>query len=260
MSAFIQFKGLFNREVARFCKIPLQTIGAPIVNAALYLMIFGISLGTSIHFFDQVSYLAFLIPGLISMSVIKNSFDNATSAIIGSKYVNELQDLRTIPLTATQISWAKALASLTRGLVVGLITYTVGGIFFFLKEGNILTIRYIFILMYFLFIGGLSFSFLGVAIGMWARSFEHIGVVSTLILLPLIYLGGVFFTLKNLHPIWQNISFFNPLFYIINGVRYGILGKTDVDFFTSAFITFIFFLLTYICAHISLKKGTHYLR
>ena len=260
MSALIQLKGLFIREIARFFKVPLQTIGAPIVNSALYLMIFGVSLGNSIRSPDEVPYLAFLIPGLIAMSVIKNAFDNSTSAIMGPKYVNELQDLRTVPLSRQQIVWAKTLASLVRGLLVGLITYLVGQTFFFFTDGHMLTIAHPIILSYFLIVGGLSFGFLGVAIGMLSRSFEHIGAVSALILLPLIYLGGVFFTLKNLHPFWQTVSHFNPLFYIINGVREGILGNTDINFFPAAILTFALFLVTYFCADFSLRKGTHYLR
>lgn len=260
MIALIQVKGLFMREIARFFKVPLQTLGAPIVNAALYLMIFGVSLGNSIRSPDEIPYLAFLIPGLIAMSVIKNAFDNSTSAIMGPKYVNELQDLRTVPLTRQQIVWAKTFASLVRGLLVGLITYLVGQTFFFLTGGEVLKFAHPLILIYFLLVGGLSFGFLGVAIGMWSRSFEHVGAVSALVLLPLIYLGGVFFTLKNLHPVWQTISLFNPLFYIINGVREGILGSTDIAFLPSALVTFAFLLMTYFCAALSLKKGTSYLR
>jgi len=260
MSALIQIQGLFVREVARFFKVPLQTIGAPIVNSALYLMIFGVSLGNSIRSPDHIPYLAFLIPGLIAMSVIKNAFDNATSAIMGPKYVNELQDLRIVPLSIQQISWAKSFASLTRGLLVGLITYIVGQVFFYITEGHLLIITHPHILAYFLIVGGLAFGFLGIAIGMISSSFEHVGAVSALVLLPLIYLGGVFFTLQNLHPFWQKLSFFNPLLYIINGVRYGVLGTTDVSFLTSGLITFVFLLLTYICAYMSLKKGVHYLR
>ncbi|WP_420422638.1 ABC transporter permease [Simkania sp.] len=260
MSTLIQVKGLFIREIARFFKVPLQTIGAPIVNAALYLMIFGVSLGNSIRSPDEIPYLAFLIPGLIAMSVIKNAFDNSTMAIMGPKYVNELQDLRTVPLSRQQIVWAKTFASLVRGLLVGLITYLVGQTFFFFSDGQVLTIAHPFILAYFLLIGGLSFGFLGVAIGMLSRSFEHVGAVSALILLPLIYLGGVFFTLKNLHPFWQTVSLFNPLFYMINGVREGILGSTDINFLPSAIVAFALFLVTYFCADLSLRKGTRYLR
>lgn len=260
MSAIIQVKGLFTREVARYFKVPLQTLGAPIVSTALYLMIFGVSLGRSIQTTGSLPYLAFLIPGLIAMSVIKNAFDNSTSAIMGPKYVNELQDLRIVPLSILQITWAKSFASLTRGLLVSFITYLVGQVFFYFYEGTLLPIVAPLTLIFFLLAGGLSFGFLGVAVGMWSRSFEHINAVSALILLPLIYLGGVFFSLSHLHPIWQKISYFNPLFYIINGVRAGILGKADVNFTLSVAVILLFLIVTYFCAHISLKKGAHFLR
>lgn len=260
MSSLIQFQGLFAREMARIFRIPLQTFGTPIINAALYFMIFGLSLSRSITTIDGVSYLAFLIPGLMTMSVIKNAFDNAASGIIGPKYVNDLQDLRTTPLSISQISFAKNFASLSRGLIVGLITYIIGQAFFFLTKGSFLTISSPLILIYFLLTGGLSFGFLGVAIGMWSRSFEQIGAVSALILLPLIYLGGVFFTLDHLDPTWQKLSLFNPLFYFINGVRYGVLGTIDIDVFKSILVAFLFLLITFICAHIALRKGTNYLR
>lgn len=260
MNAFIQLTGLFKREVSRYFKVPLQTIGTPIVNTALYLMIFGVSLGSSIHMRGDLPYLAFLIPGLIAMSVIKNSFDNSTSAIIGPKYVNELQDLRVVPLSIYQIAWAKSLASISRGLLVGVITYLVGQVFFYGLEGKIISIANPLALIYFLFVGGIGFGFLGIAVGMWSKSFEHINAVSSLILLPLIYLGGVFFSLENLLPIWKQISFFNPLFYIINGVRYAILGATDVSFIVSAIVTMTFVCMAYLSAHLSLKKGSRFLR
>jgi len=135
MSAFIKFKGLFTREVARYLKVPLQTLGAPVVSTTLYLLIFGVSLGRSVHIPGGIPYLAFLIPGLIAMSVIHNAFNNATSSIMGHKYVNELQDLRIAPLTGIQISCAKSLAALSRGLFIGFITYIVGQ-FFFLQDSN----------------------------------------------------------------------------------------------------------------------------
>jgi len=260
MKAIVQFQGLCMREMSRLFKIPLQTFGAPIVNAVLYLMIFGVGLSRSIRSSDGIPYLAFLIPGLVTMSVIKNAFDNATSSIIGPKYVNDLQDLRTTPLSIFQISFAKSLVSLSRGVLIALITYITGQLFFFSTQGKFLVVAHPWISVYFLLVGGLSFGFLGVAIGMWARSFEHIGAISALILLPLIYLGGVFFTLSYLHPIWQTLSFFNPLFYFINGIRYGILGATDVGFYQLIFVTFSFLCLTCICAHLTLKKGSNYLR
>lgn len=260
MKRWIQISGLFRREVARFFKVPLQTLGAPIVNSFLYLLIFGVSLGRSIQLDDNVPYLAFLIPGLIAMSIIKNAFDNATSSIMGQKYVNELQDHRTSPLTLQQLCLARNLASLTRGLLVGFITYLVGQAFFLIFQGTFLVLYNPYIFLFFAIFGGLTFGNLGVAIGMWSKSFEHVGAVSMLILLPLIYLGGVFFSLENIHSFWQRISHINPLYYIIDGIRYGFLGKSDVHFVLAGSVTFLFFIVCYVLALISLRKGSNYLR
>lgn len=260
MNRWIQVSGLFRREVCRFFKVPLQTLGAPIVNSFLYLLIFGVSLGHSIHLEDNVPYLAFLIPGLIAMSIIKNAFDNATSSIMVQKYVNELQDHRTSPLTLQQLCLARGLASLTRGLLVGLITYLVGQAFFLIFQGTFLPLYNPYAFLYFAVFGGLAFGNLGTAIGMWSKSFEHVGAVSMLILLPLIYLGGVFFSLENAHSFWQRLSHINPLYYMINGVRYGFLGKSDIHFVLAASVTFLFFVVCYLLALISLRKGSNYMR
>lgn len=257
---YIQFFGLFRREVVRFLKVPLQSIGAPIVNSCLYLLIFGVSLGHSIQIHEHVSYLAFLVPGLIAMSIVKNAFDNSTSALIGQKYVNELQDLRTTPLSASQILLSKTVASLVRGLLVGCITYIVGQVFYLIWEHKFLSIVDLQIFTFFTLFSGLAFGSLGIAIGMWAKSFEHIGAISMLVLLPLIYLGGVFFNLENAHIFWQTLSHFNPLFYIINGVRYGMLGVCDIHLGLAASVTFVFFLVCYVLAMLSLRKGARYLR
>lgn len=260
MNKLLQVKGLFEREVSRFFKVPLQTLGAPIINSFLYLLIFGVSLGHSITLENNIPYLAFLIPGLIAMSVIKNAFDNSTSSIMGQKYVNELQDHRTSPLSLQQLCLARSLASLVRGLLVGLITYLVGQTFYLFFQGHFLSIHDPWIFVYFILIGGLAFGNLGTAIGMWSKSFEHVGAVSMLILLPLIYLGGVFFSLDQAHTFWQTLSHFNPLYYMINGIRYGMLGTSDMSVSLAGGVTFVFFLLCYLLALFSLRPGKNYIR
>lgn len=254
----IQFLGILHREVLRFCKVPLQTIGSPIISSFLYLVIFGVSLGSSIHV-PGVTYLAFLVPGLIAMSIVRNAFDNASNATIAAKYMNELQDFRVTPLSCNQVLFAKSGASLIRGVFVGLLTFIVGQCFMVIYQKEWMTIAYFSWLSFFVVFGGLSFGFMGVAIGMYARSFEHVGAVSALILLPLIYLGGVFFDMQNLHPLWQQISALNPLFYIINGIRYGVLGLTDTNIYLAMGVTLAFCILSYIGGFLSLRKGRHYL-
>ena len=260
MKKWIQFSGLFKREIARFFKVPLQTLGAPIVNAALYLLIFGVTLGRAIHVDHHLPYLSFLTSGLIAMSIIKNTFDNATSSIIGQKYVNELQDHKISPLSLQQLCMARATSSLVRGLLVGTLTYLVGQCFSVFFEKSFLTIACPMFLLYFSVLGGLAFAHLGIAIGMWSKNFEHVGAISLLILLPSIYLGGVFFSLKQAPPLWQTLSYLNPLYYIIDGIRHGLLGFSDLSPRLSIGITFGFFLFSYLIALISLRKGGNYVR
>lgn len=256
----IKFFGQFKKEVKRFLKVPYQTIGNPAISVALYLLIFGLSLGAAIQLSGYSSYLAFLIPGLITMSSLRNCFENSTGAIVGAKYMGELQDIRVGPLYPYQIAWAKSLGSMVRGLIVALITYLIGSLFYFMQTGAFFQIKDPFWFTYFLIVGGLAFSNLGIAIGMYAKTFDQVGGISTFILLPLIYLGGVFFPLDRLHPFWKTISYGNPIFYIINGMRYAMLGKGDVHLLFSAAFTLLFFLIFHVFALRSLHHGYQYYR
>lgn len=256
----IKFYGQFRKEVKRFCKVPYQTIGNPAISATLYLLIFGLSLGEAITLKGYTSYLAFLIPGLITMSMLRNCFENSTSSIVGSKYVNELQDLRVGPITRMEILWAKGLGSLARGVIVAVLTYVIGSCFYYFQNHTLFEIQRPFWLIYFIGVGGLAFGMLGVAVGMYARSFDQVGGISTFILLPLIYLGGVFFTLDRLHPFWEVLSYGNPIFYLINGIRHAMLGHGDVALSLCAAFTFAFFLIFHFLALRSLRNGRQYNR
>ncbi|MCM2282028.1 MAG: ABC transporter permease [Bdellovibrionaceae bacterium] len=241
----------------RFMKVIFQTIVSPLITATLYLLIFGVSLGGTIRLPSGDSYLAFLIPGLVMMSVLNNAFQNSSSSIVSGKFSGDLEDLRVVPLGKHQILWAMSIGGLTRGLIVGLITYVVGQIFYFALEGAVLPIAHPLWLGFFLVVGGLSFSKLGVPIAFWSRSFDQVSAVGAFILLPLIYLGGVFFSLENLHPFWKAISQFNPVLYFINGVRYGVLGTSDVDIGLSAGVSLAALILFHLVALRSLVTGNY---
>lgn len=226
--AWVPFWSLFKKEILRFWRVIAQTLLIPLVNSTLYLLIFGVSLGNSIEVGNEHSYIAFLIPGLIMMGVLNNAFQNSSSSIATSKFHGDLEDLRTVPLTRLQIVMAMSLAGMVRGFVVGLVTYAVGQVFFYFTQGTWLVIAHPFSLVFFLCIGGYAFSALGIAIGFSSKSIDQLSAVGGFILLPLLYLGGVFFPLSKLHPFWQDLSKVNPMLYFINGVRYGVLGHTDI--------------------------------
>lgn len=223
------FVALYHKEMMRFLKVIFQTVFTPLINASLYLLIFGVSLGRSIQMDHPVSYLAFLIPGLVMMSVLNNAFQNSSSSIVSGKFSGDLEDLKVVPLKPHVILWAFSFGALTRGLLVGLVTFLVGEVFLLLVEGSFTTLAHPWHLLFFLTVGGLTFAKLGVTVAFWAKSFDQLSAFGSFLLLPLIYLGGVFFSLANLHPFWQRLSEFNPVLYLINGVRYGFLGVSDVS-------------------------------
>lgn len=251
------FVALYQREMARFMKVIFQTVFTPLINSVLYLMIFGVSLGKSITLDHPVSYLAFLIPGLMMMGVLNNAFQNSSSSIISGKFSGDLEDLKVVPLTTTMILWAMSIAGLTRGLMVGVVTLIVGEAFSFVVDGQLIAIAQPVWLLVFLIIGGLMFSMLGIAVAFFARTMDQLSAVSSFVLVPLIYLGGVFFSMQGLHPFWQTLSRFNPVLYLINGVRYGLLGIADVGIWTAAAVSVVFLGVFYVLGLRALKVGDY---
>lgn len=253
------FLTLYYREIRRFWKVMVQTVFAPMVSSALYLLIFGVSLGGKIIMEGGLSYLAFLIPGLVMMSVLNNSYQNSSSSIVSGKFGGDLEDWRIVPLSPQAILWALSLGGLTRGLIVGVMTFVVGEIFYYVMNGALLYPQHPGLLLIFLIIGGLSFSMFGISIAFWAKTFDHVSGVGSFVILPLIYLGGVFFSLEGLHPFWQGLSRINPLLYFINGVRYSMLGESDVGLFLSFGVSFGAMTLFYLIA-LRILKNAQYTR
>jgi ABC-2 type transport system permease protein len=252
----IPFFTLVKKEVKRFMKVIVQTVVSPIVSSFLYLLVFGVSLGNSVTLKSGIPYLAFLIPGLMVMGLINNSFQNSSSSVVTSKFSGDLEDIRVAPVTHNQIIWAMGVGGVIRGGLVALITGIVGSVFQYLQTGNLLYVVHPFWALYFIVTGGLIFAFCGIFIAFLAKTFDQLSAFSTFILLPLTYLGGVFISIENLHPVWQTISHFNPLFYLINGFRYAILGSSDVGLMLSVIVTLIAIFVTYAMAQVALKKGS----
>ena len=253
MTGFIT---IFQREIARFMKVIVQTVITPFISSFLYLLIFGVSLGEQMQAHQGVSYLAFLIPGLMMMGLINNSFQNSSSSIVSSKFSGDMEDLRVAPVTDGEIIWAMSLGALVRGSVVAVITYFVGSMFMLYQQGQWLTIAHPLATLFFLVLAGLIFGMIGISIAFWATTFDQLSAFSAFILLPLTYLGGVFLSIEHLHPFWQAVSKANPLLYLINGLRFGIIGVSDVNVWTAALISTIGFAVFYGTARWSLKKGS----
>ena len=244
------------RDVHRFYKVKVQTILSPLVSQGLYLIIFGVSLGRVVKISDQFSYLQFIIPGLVAMSLINQSFQNGASSIFSMKITGEIIDIKSTALNIQQIIFAVAFAGLLRGLIVSLLTLSLGEFFHFYFEGHFLPLHSFFWLLIFLTAGGIVFAMMGFSVGIWSKTFDHIGAISSFVILPLIYLGGVFFDLDTLSPFWQKASIFNPLLYFVNGVRHSFLGVSDIPIFQSFAFVFLSLFGSYALAYLSAFKGT----
>ncbi len=253
MSAFLT---LIEREIRRFLKVLVQTVVTPAVSSFLYLLIFGVSLGNAVTLQNGVSYLAFLIPGLMMMGLMNNSFQNSSSSIVTSKFSGDIEDLRVVPITENAIVWAYGFGGLVRGTLVACVTLIVGEVFHYLQKGDFLQIAHPGLALYFVVAGGLLFGLLGISVAFWAVSFEQLAAFGSFVLVPLTYLGGVFISIEKLPPFWKFASECNPLLYLINGLRYGMIGTSDVDVERSLAVSVLGILVFYILARVSLRRGS----
>ncbi len=250
------FITLFMREIKRFMKVVVQTVVTPFVSSFLYLLVFGVSLGSQMRVHGGVPYLAFLIPGLMMMGLMNNAFQNSASSIVSSKFSGDLEDIRVAPITNQQIIWALSLGGVVRGGLVAFVTYLVGAVFYYLEQREVLAILHPVALIYFVIMGGLIFGMIGIAVAFWASNFDQLSAFSAFVLLPLTYLGGVFISVESLHPFWQMVAKLNPLLYLINGLRYGVLGVSDVDVALAVILSLIGFVVFYGVSLLALRKGS----
>lgn len=252
----VAFWTLFIRELSRFSKVLIQTVVTPFISSFLYLLIFGVSLGSHVSTPTGTPYLVFLIPGLMMMGLMNNAFQNSSSSIVSSKFSGDLEDLRVVPITNQQIVWALSFGGLVRGVIVGVITFVVGALFYYSQSGLFLSVAHPWAVVFFMVVAGLLFSQIGIAVAFWAKTFDQLSAFSAFILLPLTYLGGVFISIQQLHPFWQLVSRLNPLLYLINGLRYGMLGFSDVDLSLAVLISLVGLGLCYLIAFYSVKHSS----
>lgn len=213
---------LFYKEMLRFYKVWLQTLLAPIITALLYLLVFSHVLEEHVRVYRDVPYTAFLIPGLMMMSVIQNAFSNSSSSIIQSKVSGNIVFVLLSPLSYLEFYLAFVLASVVRGLAVGAGVGLVAVAFIGLPVHSI-TLLLCFALMSSAVLGSL-----GIIAGIWADKFDQLAGFQNFVVLPLSFLSGVFYSIHSLPPFWQGLSHFNPFFYMIDGFRYGFFGVSDV--------------------------------
>jgi ABC-2 type transport system permease protein len=217
----LPFQTLFMKEVKRFLSIWVQAILTPVITTSLYLVIFGLTLGSQIRIGDGIPYLTFIIPGLMMMGIINNAAMGSWGSIFIGKINGYLNDVLMAPLSYLELTLGFVLSGALRGLLVGTIIWLVS-----LPFGGPLPMHPIFAVAIAV-LSSVIFSSAGIAVAIWARDFDQMGAFNTFILLPLVYLGGVFYSLNFLPGVWSDVSRFNPIFYMIDGLRYGFFGFSD---------------------------------
>lgn len=243
------FHTLFYKELLRFWKVSFQTIFAPILTALLYLLIFSHVLESHVQVFDGVSYTAFLIPGLSMMAVLQNAFANSASSLIQSKVTGNLVFVLLAPLSSFEFYSAYVLASVLRGLTVGIAVFLVG--FGFAD----VPLSHPFIALLFALLASAILGTLGLIAAIFADKFDELAAFQNFIIMPLTFLSGVFYSIHSLPQFWQTASSFNPFFYMIDGFRYGFIGVSDVPYLLSLCIVGTCFLVLSLAALMLLKSG-----
>jgi ABC-2 type transport system permease protein len=236
------------KEVKRFYKVAFQTVAAPVLTAVLYLMIFGHVLeGREVY--GRLSYTAFLIPGLVMMSVLQNAFANTSSSLIQSKVTGNLVFVLLAPLSHFEFYSAYILAAVFRGIVVGL------GVLLITIWFATPSLEYPLWILAFAFLGAAILGSLGLIAGIWADKYDQLAAFQNFIIMPATMLSGVFYSIHSLPPAWQVVSHFNPFFYMIDGFRYGFFGISDNSPWSSLVIVFCFFVVVSVIALRLLQKG-----
>ncbi len=214
---------LFYKEILRFWKVGFQTVGAPVLTAVLYMLIFGHVMQGRVMVYDKISYTAFLVPGLVMMSVLQNSFANSSSSLIQSKIMGSLVFVLLTPLSHWHWFFAYVGSSVVRGLLVGTGVFAVT--VFFGQPGFEAPVW----ILVFAVLGSAMMGTLGVIAGLWAEKFDQMATFQNFIVMPMTFLSGVFYSIHSLPPVWQKVSHLNPFFYMIDGFRYGFFGISDVS-------------------------------
>jgi ABC-2 type transport system permease protein len=243
------FRTLVYKETLRFWKVATQTIAAPILTAMLYLLIFGHVLEGRVTVYAGVSYTAFLIPGLVMMSVLQNAFANSSSSLIQSKITGNLVFVLLTPLSHWEIFSAYVIAAMVRGIAVGAGVFVVTAWFAHLSFTAPLWI------IVFALLGAAILGTMGLIAGIWAEKFDQLAAFQNFLIMPLTFLSGVFYSIHSLPPFWLTVSHLNPFFYMIDGFRYGFFGQSDVNPLTSLAIVSGFLVVLALLAIRLLRSG-----
>lgn len=246
---FVSFYTISRKQISRILRIWTQTLVPSVMTSVLYFVIFGSLIGARVGEMDGLSYMAFIVPGLIMMAVINNSYSNVSSAFFGEKFGKSIEEVLVSPVPNWIVILGYISGGIFRGLVVGLLV-TIVSLFF-----TSLDITNIIILILSVVLSSIMFSLAGLVNAIFAKKFDDVGIVPLFVLTPLTYFGGVFYSIKLLPEFWQGVSLVNPILYMVNVFRYGFFGVSDVNIFIAFVMILLFIVIFFSWALYLLNKG-----
>jgi ABC-2 type transport system permease protein len=227
-------KAIYQFEMSRTRRTILQSIISPVISTSLYFVVFGAAIGSRIQEVDGVAYGAFIVPGLIMLSLLTQSISNASFGIYFPKFSGTIYELLSAPISSFEVVLSYVGAAATKSMILGLIILATAAVFVPLE------IRHPVWMLAFMVLTSVTFSLMGFIIGIWADGFEKLQLVPLLIVTPLTFLGGSFYSISMLPPFWQTVSLFNPVVYLVSGFRWSFFGAGDVSVGVSLFMTMLF--------------------
>jgi len=246
---WVAFQTIIYKEIIRFMRIWLQTLFPPVITMSLYFLIFGKFIGSQIRSIEGYAYIQYLVPGLVLMSIMTNSYANTSSSFFFSKFNKSIEEMLIAPMSNLTILLGFMLGGTIRGLLIGIIVLIIS--FFFTH----IPFMHPWIILSIALLSAMVFSLGGLINGIYAKHFDDISFIPTFVLTPLTYLGGVFYSIHQLPPLWRQLSIFNPILSMVDTFRYGILGISDLTIFYGFSLVFISFVILFSWAWFLLSRG-----
>jgi len=246
---FKGFLAIYKFEMSRTLRTLAQSIASPVLSTALYFIVFGSAIGSRIENIDGINYVSFIVPGLIMLTILTQSISNSSFGIYFPKFSGTIYEILSAPVNPFEITCGYVLAAATKSIVVGLIILATSSIFIKLEILHPGWMLFLLILI------SITFSLFGFIIGIWANDFQKIQLIPSFVVTPLTFLGGSFYSIEMLPEIWQKISFFNPIVYLISAFRWSFYGNSDVNIVISIIAIFIFLLFCLVLIYFIFKTG-----
>ena len=245
----ISLKTLFLKEVRRFSKVWMQTVFSPLITTSLYFLVFGVALGSRLREINGVPYIEFVVPGLVMLGIISNSFLNCSSSLFQSKINGTIVDLLVAPMGGREMLVGFVGAAMLRATIVGSLVYLVASLFTGFKMAHPAWV------LFFAFAVSGCFACLGLIAALWSEKFDHLSIFPNFVLTPLTFLGGVFYSVDMLPAPWDLVSRANPILYMVNGLRYGLLGVSDVPILHAATFVGVLVIALFVTCERLLSSG-----